>query len=150
MSYHVSIVRTGTGQAGIRPEEIVRVFEKELGFNVQRDPTGAIEQIDGHVNGVDLLLFFDGSRLWTKNPDEAALGSMIEIAARLGEGARVRGDEGETYETVSKTYSHPDDRELLDPTPRFYLKDLSSFIFPVVAGLLLLYAIVKLAVKHFR
>lgn len=49
--------------------------------------------------------------LWTKNPDEYEIEAMLYVAGLLG--ARVRGDELETYRTPTDTYAHEDDRDLL-------------------------------------
>lgn len=47
--------------------------------------------------------------LWVKNPEEDELQMMLEIADKLGDRARVRGDEFETYKSLNETYIHPDD-----------------------------------------
>ena len=47
--------------------------------------------------------------MWTKNPDDGALERMIALAGVLG--ARVRGDEGETYRSPDDAYAHPDDED---------------------------------------
>lgn len=148
MGYHVSIVRTVKGKGGISAEEVTGKLGRELGFSVQLTSSGAIEQVYKQIDGQEMLLFFDDGRLWTKNPSEATLRAMIDIAGALGDGARVRGDEGETYVTVDETYTHPDDRDLLDQTPRFYWKDVASRALPLFAALLLLYALARLALKH--
>jgi hypothetical protein len=61
---------------------------------------------------------FSEGELWTSNPSMPLLEPMIELAGYLG--ARVRGDELETYRTVDDRYIHPDDRELAAqyPPPR--------------------------------
>jgi hypothetical protein len=56
-----------------------------------------------------LQLWFGDGELWTKNPDDAALERMIALAGALG--ARVRGDEGETYRAPDDAYAHPDDED---------------------------------------
>ena len=45
--------------------------------------------------GRDAWLGWSDGQVFTKNPDRALLGKMVEIAARLG--ARIQGDEGELY-----------------------------------------------------
>jgi hypothetical protein len=54
------------------------------------------------------LTWQDGE-IWTQNPDDDTFQLMIELAQALG--ARVRGDELETYRSVSETYSHPEDAQ---------------------------------------
>ncbi|MGE0254356.1 MAG: hypothetical protein AB7N54_08630 [Alphaproteobacteria bacterium] len=63
------------------------------------DPTGKIR---------GSLLFFDG-RLQTKNPDEATIVWMIELARALD--ARVIDNMRRTYRTPTEKYIHPDDIE---------------------------------------
>ena len=50
--------------------------------------------------------------LWSKNPDEAEIQTMLEIASQLD--ARVRGDDFETFLTPTETFSHPDDKTGLE------------------------------------
>lgn len=54
-------------------------------------------------------LWLNDGKLWTTNPSEDTLTAMIAFAGHLG--ARVRGDELETYRTATETYLHPDDTE---------------------------------------
>jgi hypothetical protein len=41
-----------------------------------------------------------GGNIYTKNPDQAILGKMLQIAQSLG--ARVQGDDGEFYDDASQ------------------------------------------------
>jgi hypothetical protein len=50
-------------------------------------------------------------QLWTTNPDDDEIETMLQVARRLN--ARVRGDELETFSSVRETYVHPDDAPLL-------------------------------------
>jgi hypothetical protein len=54
------------------------------------------------------------TELTAKEPTEPQIALMLELAARLG--ARVRGDELETYRSPTETYHHPDDERLLAST----------------------------------
>ena len=54
-------------------------------------------------------LWFSDGELWAKNPSNDTVTSMLRLAAHLG--ARVRGDELETYRTATESYLHPDDAE---------------------------------------
>ncbi|AKJ29208.1 hypothetical protein AAW51_2517 [Caldimonas brevitalea] len=53
-----------------------------------------------------LVLWYENGELWTERPEPWMLEALLDLAKRLG--ARVRGDEFETYETVDRTYFHPD------------------------------------------
>jgi hypothetical protein len=143
VGYHVAIVRTGAGKP-IREDEIVAIVEGKLGFAVERDAAGSIKQ----VSRESFLLLYDGAELWAKTPSRAALKSMVEIAQALGEGARVRGDEGETYETADRTYTHPDDADVVQPAPRFRWKNAVSLAVPIVAAAILVLGLGAMLVRH--
>ncbi|MFL6632652.1 MAG: hypothetical protein ACJ8HJ_10105 [Massilia sp.] len=103
MGYHVAIVRTRGAQAlPIAEDEIERAAATLPGWRYDRAERTL------HADGRPQLWWADGE-LWTKNPDDAALGRMIALADALG--ARVRGDEGETYRSPDDAYPHPDDED---------------------------------------
>ena len=58
-----------------------------------------------------------------KNPNEADLEEMIALAKSLG--ARVRGDELETYSSAHESSIHPDDETRLE-RDRKQLKEIKS------------------------
>jgi hypothetical protein len=148
MGYHVAILRTGVQDKTIRSDEIVSIVVGQFGFELERNDAGTITQASREVSGEEVLFFYDGAELWTKNPTETALKIMIEIASTLGNGARVRGDEGETYGSVTKTYIHPDDANLIEAPPKFYWKDVLSWSVPVLAGLIFIYGFGKLLLRY--
>lgn len=148
MGYHIAILRTGVKEQKIHPEEIVSVVEGKFGFVIDRDAAGSIKQGYQKVSGEEVLLFYDGTELWTKNPSNIALKIMIEIAGALGNEARVRGDEGETYRSVSKTYIHPDDADLGKKI--FDWKYWLSYVPPVLGGLLLMYAVGRMLLRYLK
>jgi hypothetical protein len=108
MGYHVTILRTGNGeQIPITKDEIVNAIRGSSKFQASNDANGEpIIEIDTGTNPNPCVWHSDGE-LWTKNPDEATLNGMCELASLLG--ARVRGDEFETYRSASDFYYHPDD-----------------------------------------
>jgi len=148
MGYHVAILRTGVQDKTIRPEVVVSIVAGQFGFELERNDAGTITQASREISGEEVLFFYDGAELWTKNPTEAVLRIMIEIASALGNGARVRGNEGETYESISKTYIHPDDANLIEAPPKFYWKDVLSCGLPVLAGLIFIYGFGKLFFRY--
>lgn len=147
MGYHVSILRTGVQDKTIRSEEIVSIVAGQFGFELERTNAGTITQALRKVSDDEVLFFYDGTELWTKNPTAPVLRIMIEIASTLGNGARVRGDEGETYESVTKTYIHPDDANVIK-APKFYWKDVLSWSVPVLASLIFVYGFGKLLFRY--
>ena len=104
MGYHVAIVKTdGTEESSLSAAGITHVIRKNPAYS-----------FDGTVlqsNGKHFLWFRDGE-LWMKNPNEADLGEMIALAKSLG--ARVRGDELETYSSAHESFIHPDDETRLE------------------------------------
>jgi hypothetical protein len=110
MGYHVTIFRTINGtQVPINEEEIAAVTNGSSRFQALKDVNG--ESIIEIVTGSDPnpCVWYSDGELWTKNPDEATLDGMCELASLLG--ARVRGDELETYRSSSDVYLHPDDAD---------------------------------------
>jgi predicted Zn-dependent protease len=108
MGYHVSIVRTRGGQQiPITEEEILSAINSSSIFKADRDVRN--EFIVTITTGNDLppCLWYSDGELWAKNPDDQTVDCMCELAAILG--ARVRGDELETYRSSSDVYLHPDD-----------------------------------------
>lgn len=104
MGYHVTILRTANGAPIPIPlEEATAAAQSLDGWRFdQQDASFLKERGDDH-----LILWYQDGELWTKNPETWAMEAMLEFATRLG--ARVRGDELETYETAERTYQHPDD-----------------------------------------
>jgi hypothetical protein len=112
MGYHVSIVRTASGQAQpISKDELVRALASMDGRLVI-DPAlpGATQVVAPAMGERSPVLLLDDGELWSGTPDDAFIGLMIELANKLG--ARVRGDELETYRTPDEVYHHPDDEPL--------------------------------------
>lgn len=107
MGYHVNIVRTkGRQTIPITKEEVVGLATAfpEWKYDVAQDALIAVDDSEEPP-----ALWFTDGELWTKNPSNETITSMLALATHLG--ARVRGDELETYRTTNETYLHPDDAE---------------------------------------
>lgn len=112
MGYHVSILRrTRDGQLHpITKSEIESLIESLPGSSIHPDVRNKnILNIVISKGGkeVSWLTFNNEGELWAKNPEEAEIQVMIDIASQLG--ARVRGDDFETYISPSKTYFDKND-----------------------------------------
>lgn len=107
MSYHVTIVRTnGKRTIPITKEEVVGLAKAfpEWTYDEDQEALVSVDESDEAP-----ALWFSDGELWTKNPSNDTVTSMLALAKHLG--ARVRGDELETYRTANDTYLHPDDAE---------------------------------------
>jgi hypothetical protein len=109
MGYHVTILRTENGQPRlIARAELDALVASSPDYRLRSDSLGKLELVAARDGAEVLRLYFQNGALWTKNPDEASLQIMLNIADQLG--ARVRGDELETYRTLDDTFIHPDDQ----------------------------------------
>jgi hypothetical protein len=103
MGYHVSILRSANSKQLVIGLDEARQAASTHGWSFKEQPP-SFEHKDG--DRVCTLWYSDGE-LWTKSPEEHEINLMLTLASSLG--ARVRGDEYETYTSPEETYSHPDD-----------------------------------------
>lgn len=105
MSYHIAILRTNGKQAiPITQEEVEGLAGALPGWEYDANQKTLIAPGRGDET---LVLRLDRGELWTQNPTRHAIEQMLLAATHLG--ARVRGDEFETYRTADETYLHLDD-----------------------------------------
>lgn len=109
MGYHVTILRSrARRQVPIGRDEV----ETAVSARTDLRATPREDELDitfAAEGGSSPLLIWQDGEVWTNNPDERTLQVMLELAEALG--ARVRGDELETYRSVTETFVHPDDEE---------------------------------------
>jgi hypothetical protein len=95
MGYDLHITRkadwTEEGGERITPEEWLSVLESDPELSRATDAGDALA---GAWKG-ETLFWFDNGEITCKNPDEAIIRKMVQIAERLG--ANVQGDDGERY-----------------------------------------------------
>lgn len=105
MGYHVRILRRQNGnKVPIKRSDIEAVVSASANLRIE-PPRSAAEELYLVItqDGKDISwLPLQQGELWTKNPDQDELQAMINVARLLG--ARVRGDEFETYRSVNDTY----------------------------------------------
>ncbi len=104
MSYHVTILRSALGKQVPIPIEQARDVALELGEWTFSESPPTFEVKRGSAS---CTLRYQDGELWAKTPEPWELEPMLALAAKLG--ARVRGDEYETYISPEETYNHPDD-----------------------------------------
>lgn len=106
MGYHMTILRTlKQRQLDITLNEARSAAENTSGW--QYDRVDECFTFTGPQGTIDV--FHDEGELWLQDFHGEAwqLEPMLALANTLN--ARVRGDELETYESIDKTYFHPDD-----------------------------------------
>ncbi len=103
MGYDVHITRASEwsqneGQEITREEWLAQVqSDPELALDLQNGPCFAVWSRPSQ-NPDAWIDWFNGD-LFTKNPDRALVGKMLQIATRLG--AKVQGDDGEEYRSTA-------------------------------------------------
>jgi len=111
MGYHVTILRTEAGiQRQITEDEVRRAIVPMAGrLEVYPDTNEfwLYQPALGEKSEI-LILDKDEGELWAKTPGETFTALMIELAGYLG--ARVRGEELETYRSLDDVYIHSDDQ----------------------------------------
>ena len=112
MGYHVQIIRKLNG--GINPiqkKEVENLAELMPGARIESPSLkSAVLELVVMQNGIDACwLTLQNGVLWSKNPDQSEIKIMIALASKLG--ARVRGDNFETYRSADDTYFDAEDAE---------------------------------------
>ncbi|MBQ5947551.1 hypothetical protein [Massilia sp. ST3] len=106
MGYHLTILRsTSDGVIPIALGE-AKLAASGLGWRFHDDPPGFTRV----AHAGSCTVWHQDGELWTSSPDEAHLPHLVLLAEVLG--ARLRGDEFETYDSSAATYSHPHDLRL--------------------------------------
>lgn len=121
MGYHVRIINTAKDTAASekmlnQPQALAAWLRKNFDFYADTDDSG--QQYFYRADDQERTLFYEvcdeGNReLLAIGPDDTLLALMIDIARLLGDGSRVVGDEGETYVSPVRSYTHPDDAATL-------------------------------------
>jgi len=107
MSNHLSIVRSkGGADITIPLADLRRLVLAHPQCQLKTNPDGSANLIAQSSEGV-FQVYWSPNHLWAERLDERFINPLIEIATLLG--ARVRGDESESYRSRDDTYIHPDD-----------------------------------------
>jgi hypothetical protein len=147
MGYHVTILRTVAGESQpIGRDEVKAVLASRTDLRLQDHEGLPWIRLGGEKPGQALVL--QNGEIWTKNPERETMLVMLELARVLG--ARVRGDELETYRTPDEWYTHPDDERRIAQAKREAQAtrrrtQLASFAW--LAGVLLVMGVIGLAVE---
>jgi hypothetical protein len=103
MGYHVELAASPARP--ITWAELSRAA-RDVGWQVSEDDQDIVLTREGRL--LTRLNFSDGEA-WVKTPNDEVLEALIDLAARMG--LRLRGEEGESYRSLTETYIHPDDRQ---------------------------------------
>jgi hypothetical protein len=122
MGYHLTILRSANGkQLPISLDEAIAATREIGGWAfIESPPTFELRK-----NERDCTLWYQDGELWAKTPESWELEPMLVLARYLN--ARVRGDEWETYESLEKTFLHPDDLPLRKDAEAKSRESLSRF-----------------------
>jgi hypothetical protein len=103
MGYHLRILRSA-GEPAITPQEFAAAVRATPSLVLDDDGFSArfIQNKETRAT-----IFFHDGEVWTNMAEEDVLQGMIFLAHSLN--ARVRGDYGESYRSLTETYVHPDD-----------------------------------------
>lgn len=115
MAYHVEILRSQNGKrVPITRSDVDSLMTLVPGTRVTQSnlKDAEVELVVPTNDNESFRLTLQHGTLWAKNPVDSEIQAMIDIGNRLG--ARVRGDEFETFRTANETFVHPDDREELE------------------------------------
>jgi hypothetical protein len=105
MGYHLTILRTAAGQTQpISRAAFAAAIAASPGWTMAPGGEAATLTADGQEV---LTVWWQAGELSGQPPDDDAVAAMLALAGRLG--ARLRGEELETYRTPTETYAHPDD-----------------------------------------
>jgi hypothetical protein len=103
MGYHLTILRSSPQGSIPIPLAEAKLAALELGWIYADQPP----TFTRHTGQGDCTLWHQDGELWTSDPETWEICHLLILAEVLG--ARLRGDENETYETPDRTWSHPDD-----------------------------------------
>ena len=105
MGYHLRLLR-GIDEPDISQQEFAAAVRAIPSLVLDDDEYSARFVRDGSLRST---IFLSDGEAWTNTAEEDVLEVMLLLAKPLK--ARVRGDNNESYRSVSETYIHPDDVE---------------------------------------
>lgn len=118
MAYHVSLINSY--KKDIFPkiihhkEQFQRFLLQECNMAVKFDDKGNVECFYDKEDPSFTIFYTEGieGEYYINTTDDNHIERLIAIAHKLNDGTRVRGDEGETYDSLEDVYIHPDDKHL--------------------------------------
>jgi len=115
MAYHVSLVNTDkkdiSSKLIMNKEKFREFLFKEFNMKEEINKNGTLEFYYDKDDPSFTIFYTEGieGEYYINTTDDKHIEKLIAIAEKLNDGTRVRGDEGETYNSLEDVYIHPDD-----------------------------------------
>lgn len=115
MAYHVSLVNTNkkdiSSKLIINKEKFREFLFREFNMKEDLNENGVLEFYYDKDDPSFTIFYTEGieGEYYINTTDDKHIEKLIAIAEKLNDGTRVRGDEGETYNSLEDVYIHPDD-----------------------------------------
>lgn len=148
MGYHVSLVNT---ENCADSEKIIKDKAKFKAFLTQHfnlveecNADGELEYFYDQADPEFTLFYTAGieGEYYINTTNDQHIERLIAIAEKLNDGTRVRGDEGESYRSLTESYIHPDDEHLVNAPLPDELKPKSRLNY-IIFGILLILGAIK-------
>ena len=124
MAYHVSLINTNkkdiSSKLIMNKEKFKEFLFKEFNMKEEINKNGNLEFYYDKDDPSFTIFYTEGieGEYYINTTDDKHIEKLIAIAEKLNDGTRVRGDEGETYNSLEDVYIHPDDEYLFKNTER--------------------------------
>ncbi|GEM_PF-506169 len=115
MAYHVSLVNTDkkdiSSKLIMNKEKFREFLFREFNMKEDLNENGVLEFYYDKDDPSFTIFYTEGieGEYYINTTDDKHIEKLIAIAEKLNDGTRVRGDEGETYNSLEDVYIHPDD-----------------------------------------
>ena len=115
MAYHVSLVNTDkkdiSSKLIMNKEKFREFLFREFNMKEDLNENGVLEFYYDKDDPFFTIFYTEGieGEYYINTTDDKHIEKLIAIAEKLNDGTRVRGDEGETYNSLEDVYIHPDD-----------------------------------------
>ena len=115
MAYHVSLVNTDkkdiSSKLIMNKEKFREFLFREFNMKEELNENGVLEFYYDKNDPSFTIFYTEGieGEYYINTTDDKHIEKLISIAEKLNDGTRVRGDEGETYNSFEDPYIHSDD-----------------------------------------
>ena len=145
MGYHISLINTtkcdDKDKALYNFDILKNILINQFSLQEQLDNKGQFSFFYSPEDE-NIVLFYKNNELWANTTDDNVIAILLAISSVLKDGTRVRGDNLETFKSVSETYIHEDDKLIyfIENNKVSKLKEIfyryGGFVIPILFGLL--------------